>query len=38
MYPAPQFHIMKKGKDMYIKGEPLVYSEGYWLEMIQKKK
>lgn len=33
MYPPPQFYIMKKGGDVYIKGEPLVYGQDKWLKL-----
>lgn len=38
IYPAPQFYIKKKGDDMYIKGEQLVYGKGEWLRLSRGKK
>lgn len=37
-YPSPQFHLLKKGSNMYIKGMPLVYGQGQWLKLSRSKK
>ena len=36
-YPSPQFHLLKKGSNMYIKGMPLVYGQGQWLKLKRSK-
>jgi hypothetical protein len=37
-YPPPQFHLLKKGSNMYIKGMPIVYGQGQWLKLSRLKK
>lgn len=36
MYPSPQFNIVNKGGEMYIKGMPLIYEPGGWLKLSHK--